>query len=407
MARSARGQTNKNIGRLTSAWSRRAAAARSCHRGAQLKSVVRQRTHAMTEKPRFMYHSFPRRRSGEDSDTKGLSILKLIASNGLLLTPEIEHWRDSKTPPSPPEDYIAVSRRCCFTELAPDDLQKHAGYFGNFALEFDQRTLVDLGAMPVFYVPRTTGTDGYGPGPALVTQLAHAQELLARVTAFRKFSQAVGEMHPSAQILASAGINGGLVLGVPGSDVSYSIPADVVARAKKVNPSFDFVAPSSPTPLGLTAGTLLSIFNLLHWGIHDPDVLTGTIKALGSLFYSTERPDDPFLSHYQQREWRIIGGMKRDGIPLSRSLPIEMRRALIDLDAPFFQWMLPFPSGSKALVDECEVFGFPQDGTSILSRVRRAVVPERAMNEAAAILHESGVEVVSLESLAATSVSAA
>lgn len=98
--------------------------------------------------------------------------------------------------------------------------------------------------------------------------------------------------------------------------------------------------------------------------------------------------------------------MNRGGIPMSRPVSTQMRKELIDLDAPFFERTLPFPSGSKALVDECEVFGFPEDRTSILSKVRRAVVPKRALSEAVAILHESGVEVLSLESLAAISVSA-
>ena len=360
----------------------------------------------MIDKSRFMYHSFPRRRSRNDGDAKGLAILKLIASNGLLLTPEIEHWRDSKAPANPAEDYIVVSKRCCFTELAAGELPKHAEYFGNFALEFDPRALVDLGAMPVFYVPRTTGTDGYGPGPALITQLAHAQELMSRVSAFRKFSQTAGNLHPSTAIVASAGADGGLLLSVPGTDLSIDIPANVIARAKNVNPLFNFTPPVSPTPLGLTAATLQSIFNILHWGLHDTEVLTGSIKALGSLFYSTERPDDPFLSHYQQREWRIIGGMNRGGIPMSRSVPTEMRTELIDLDPPFFERMLLFPSGAKPLVDECEVLGFLEGRTSVLSKVRRTIVPERALSEAKAILHGSGVDVVSLESIATTSISA-
>lgn len=104
---------------------------------------------------RFMYHSFPRRRAdGERDHGKGFAILELIAEHGLLLTPEIERWTDVKTAPSPPEEYIVVSRRCCFTELAPHEVPNHAERFGDFALEFEHRTLLDLGAMPVFYVPR-------------------------------------------------------------------------------------------------------------------------------------------------------------------------------------------------------------------------------------------------------------
>lgn len=354
----------------------------------------------MPHKPRFMYHNFPRRRSGEDANSKGLSILKLIASSGLLLTPEMEHWRDSKTPPSPAEDYIVVSKRCCFTELAIDELPKHAEYFGPFALEFESRKLIDLGAMPVFYVPRTTGTDGYGPGPALVTQLAHVQDLLARVTEFRRFSQAAGQLQPVAPVMARGNADGGFVLMVPGTDLTLTIAADVIARAKRANPSFSFTAPSGVAPMGLNAGALQSIFNILHWGLHDPDILTGTVKALGSLFYSTERLEDPFMSHYQQREWRIIAGTKKDGVPLSRPVSSELREKLIELDRAYFGRTLPFPSGSKTLVDECETFGFPHEGDSIVSSVRRVITPECVLGEAAAALKGTrGVEVVAIESL--------
>lgn len=358
--------------------------------------------------PRFMYHSFPRRRAGEDANVKGLSILRLIVSNGLLLTPEIEHWRDSKTPPSPSEDYIAVSKRCCFTELAAHELPRHADYFGSFALEFDARTLVDLGAMPVFYLPRTTGTDGYGPGPAIVTQLAHVQDLLSRITAFREFSAVAGGTHPSAPLMAQSGTDGGLVVLVPGTDLSLTVPADIIARAKQVNPSFSFVPPEGLTPLGLTAGTLQSIFNVLHWGIHNPDVLTGTIKALGSLFYSTERPDDPFLSHYQQREWRIIAGMKKEGVPVSQPISGDLRLALLELDRAFFERTIPLPSGPKALVDGCEVFGNPASGVPLLGSVRRIIAPECALSDVAALMQRvRDIDVVALESLATESGAAA
>ncbi len=112
-----------------------------------------------------MYHSFPRRRVNEDEDDKALRIVDLIVKYGLLLTPEVTRWRDSKTE-GPAEDYQVVARRCCFTELAPEELPRHAELFGHYALEFEHRQVCDLGAMPVMYIPRMSDYEDYGTGPA-------------------------------------------------------------------------------------------------------------------------------------------------------------------------------------------------------------------------------------------------
>ncbi len=355
----------------------------------------------MPDQKRFMYHNFPRRRTTDDPVAKGLAILKLIVSNGLLLTPEVEHWRDSKTAPSPAEDYVAVARRCCFTELAEKEVLRHAEYFGSFALEFESRVLVDLGAMPVFYVPRTTGTDGYGPGPALVTQLAHVQELVSRINEFRRFAAIAADVQPAAPVLGVSDTRGGLVLSVPGLDITVIVPREIIDRARQVNPRFNFVPPATPQTFGLTAAALNSLLNLLHWGIHDPDVLTGTIKALGSLFYSTERADDPFLSHYRQREWRIIGGVRKNGREVSAPISEELRRALLELDAGFFGRTIYLPIGAKTLVDECEAFGGPSSVSPLVHAIRRVLAPASVLAGAAAIFApHPGVDVVAIESLA-------
>lgn len=348
-----------------------------------------------TQTNRYMYHSFPRRRGAQEDNKKGLAILSLILKHGLLLTPEIETWRDRKMPPSPPEDYTVVSKRCCFTEIAENELRRHAEYFGQFALEFDTRVLCDLGALPVFYVPRTTDSHGYGPGAAIVTQLAHVQELLERVTAFRQFANSVGGPHPMAPLLVTRSDEGGMVIGVPDGQ-TLIIPAALIARAAAVNPSFKFEVPPGVTPFGMSAGTLMSLFNILHWGIHQPDILTGTVKALGSLFYSTERVDDPFLSHYQQREWRVIGGLKKDGVEINLAVSPELRKELIGLDSAFFERVLEFRTGPSALVDQCEVLGEMVIGGHISRHIRRVIAPASSIGRVRQVLSDHpSIEVAS------------
>lgn len=336
---------------------------------------------------RYMYHSFPRRKRPQEGNEKGLEILSLILKHGLLLTPEMETWRDRKMPPSPPEEYTVVSKRCCFTEIAENELARHAEYFGQFSLEFETRVLCDLGALPVFYVPRTTDSHGYGPGAAIVTQLAHVQELLERVTAFRQFANSVGGQHPMAPLLVARSDDGGMVIGPPDGQ-TLVIPPALIARASSVNPFFKFEVPPGVTPFGMSAGTLMTLFNILHWGIHQPDILTGTVKALGSLFYSTERVDDPFLSHYQQREWRLIGGLKKDGVEINRPVPPDLRRALIDLDSAFFERVLEFRTGPSALIDQCELLAETVLGGHISRHIRRIIVPASSIGPVRDLLRD-------------------
>jgi hypothetical protein len=115
-----------------------------------------------------MFHSFPRRGRNVDVNEKGLRILELVLEFGLLLTPEILTWKDHKTPPSPPEEYVQVGRPCCFSELDATEVPRHAEYFGRFALEYSHRTLIDLGAVPVVYIPTMSDFPGYGTVAALV-----------------------------------------------------------------------------------------------------------------------------------------------------------------------------------------------------------------------------------------------
>jgi hypothetical protein len=325
---------------------------------------------------RYLYHCFPRRHRRDETGQKALAALRLMINHGLLLTPEIEKWRDSKMTPGTAEDYQVVSRRCCFTDLAEHELPRHMETFGTFALEFEPSVLRDLGAVPVFYVPQMDGIS-YGPGPALVTQLAHVQDMLSRIAAFRKFAaQAAGEAGESP-VLAANGLDGGLVLGVPGSSAEITIPRSILERATTANPGFcpPSIPPGQAVLLGVNAPSLQSLLNIIQWGLHDAEVLVGTVKALGSLFYSTERVNDPQLSHYQQREWRIIGGMKKDTVELSTPVSHELREQLLDLDREYFERELEFPCGRKRIVDQCEVFAKTSTGESVFSCVRRIFCP--------------------------------
>jgi len=344
----------------------------------------------------FMYHCFPRRRAVNDDGTKGLSILELIAHYGLLLTPEIVRWKDKKTPPSPPEEYIQVSRRCCFTLLPRSELEKHAEFFGPYILEFDCRTLCDLGAMPVFYIPRMSEYEDYGVGPAIVTQLAHVQDILSRIAVLRRLAKNSAALNPSLPIVGMLK-DDNFILQVVGTTLACTIPKGIIDRAKQSRPEFKLPEiPPDGASIGFNSGGLSNLFNFLTWGIHEPDVLVGVIKALGSLFYPTERRQDPLLSYYQQREWRLIGGLLHETVPVMETLSLELRRRLLELDTEYFGRQLDFPDGRKSLVDGCEVFSKKHTGEHVLSLSRRVICPNNKVKEVRALLGNfANIEVIS------------
>jgi hypothetical protein len=136
------------------------------------------------EPERFFYHSFPRRGRSDTTaeNPKGLKILELIRDFGLLLTPEITSWQYPHANQTPPRNMQMVQRRVSFTELSSKQLPEHAKEFGHFALEFEIDTLKDLGAIPVFYIPKWGSSSlARSLGQTLVIQMIDAMCLIDRI----------------------------------------------------------------------------------------------------------------------------------------------------------------------------------------------------------------------------------
>jgi hypothetical protein len=142
--------------------------------------------------------------------------------------------------------------------------------------------------------------------------------------------------------------------------------------------------------------------NMLTWGLpSNTDALMNPIRMLASILYSTERKGDALLSHYQQREWRIIGGVHKSEKPVSQHLAPKHREALLKLDPEFYGREMPFLSGRKMLVDACEAYSNTGGGASVLSLARRVICPRSRVDEAKHVLRELvRLDVVSVDSLA-------
>lgn len=66
-------------------------------------------------------------------------------------TPEIMEWAFMDG-----QKFHVAQKRICFTALRADELDQHSKIFGALSLGFDRSMLEQIGATPVFYVPRST-----------------------------------------------------------------------------------------------------------------------------------------------------------------------------------------------------------------------------------------------------------
>jgi hypothetical protein len=321
---------------------------------------------------RYFYHSFPRRsRSTEQEITSGLAILRLIRDFGLLLTPEIAHWEYPHADGTPPRSASMLQRRVSFTELGPSELARHSEDFGHFTLEFKIETLKQLGAMPVFYIPRAD--DGAGSlGNTMVMQIIDAMRLIDRIA----------RVLPSLEQAPAGPLK--VTSGMTDNEKIYSLNP---SRAK---------------------ATLACIGHALA----PPDMIRNFLEGTLNLFYPADGRDDEALQYYRQREWRIFSGYAINGTEVMHPPSEDMICRLLELDKCFFD--RPFPpngqvmsnvtidaSSQKRLVDW--VYVLPGLGERrILELARRVVVPDEAIAQVKAVLSQltSPPQIVGLSELA-------
>lgn len=309
---------------------------------------------ALTSGPqRFFYHSFPRRRGKEEAGEveKGLTILRLLKEMGPLLTPEITEWPEVLSDGSLSDLWSIAQKRCCFTELTPAELPQHAEVFGHFAIEFDIPVLRSLGAIPVFYLPRTSETKA-------------GLEVLSTA-----FVACIGEID--------------ILLG----------RLSEVERLVRSNVNKDEMVMQE---IQCSVGAAEDLLTFVTEGNKPLE----SLQALSGLFYPAEDLKyTDLLGYYRQREWRILGNMAKDGLDLTHNLDRGEVVSLMKLDTEFFGQQLLFRTGPYLRVEQCKLFD-QLDGKLIIRYARRAIAPEVAVAIAKKILNEpDDPPVVALESL--------
>jgi hypothetical protein len=257
--------------------------------------------------------------------------------------------------------------------------------------------------MPVFYVPIGERYVGYmGMGLAISARIADFQALLERLSTLLKVAEACP--NPDAQMVVAPDGKGGLLLGPNHPNApAATLPKELIDKVRIEKGDNQFLSLKIPAPLGGSSGFMLTLLHVLTYGIQSFEVQLNNIRKFGGLFYPCERPGhDDVLTYYQQREWRILGGLMKENVVGTTKLSDVDKARLLGIDLQFFGRAVEMRSGPSRIVDECE-FLTKVDEKHVLAFTRRLICPESTTKDARCILDQYGFDqlpIVPLESLA-------
>jgi len=315
-------------------------------------------------KSRYFYHSFPRD-GGTDVSARALAILESVLNRGLLLTPERIEFREELSNGTLSEPWYVMQKRLCFTELEPRELPQHASTFGPFSFEWDIATLIEMGAVPVFYVPlrSTTGAND-GVACSMLARLGEIQQLLVRLEGLDT-----------------------LVRQTPNHKDLLNITRDDVPEVQT----------------RCTVGGAHDLLQMLQTGMQPISALTSSLRALSGYFYPTDHPKyTDLLGYYRQREWKLLANIIHRGVPVTVPVNEQDIEALIRIDGEFFEREVDFPSGRKKRVRECQLYKTFREAP-IAHTVRKFICPQNSMTEVQRLFDARNVrlEIVAIEGYAA------
>lgn len=299
---------------------------------------------------RFLYHSFPRRGAGGESEiSKGLAILTAIKEFGLALVPEAFEWRQP-TIDGNARMLPVVQRRACLTDLRPAELAQHANVFGRFAIEFEPAVARSLGAVPVFYIPQPDagGSDGSAIGVALIAIAVDASVIINRLYQFHEILK-----HP---------------LIVEGRPLPFHVGFEGRPDQRGTYP----MLPSEARAL----------ISAVSHGTAPLGALDAGMGALLNFFYPADNAKhDRQLEYYRQREWRIAASFAIEGKELVHDATKDEVARLMLIDGEFFSRQLNVPGGTKSR-GEMTLFYPSFRGRTFLELARRIIVPDEALDAA-------------------------
>jgi hypothetical protein len=300
----------------------------------------------------MFYHSFPRPKPGQNSIKKGLAILESFLKNGILMVPEtVFYKRDTNDQNKTPEEYFITQSRFCLTEIDIGELKAHEKYFGCFHLEFTNQKTYALGAMPVFYLPRTE--PGIIEWPLKKLAAGYLYRLFDLQTICR-YIQNLDGLIKNEKDGSTIPIN--VHNKAVGKTETYSI------NVKQLRDLLEMI----------TQNILPDRYNVSAL----MDDLLGALQGVSSLFYPTDKDYEgeyDELYYFRQREWRITAGIGADGKPLCIEPDKDQIETLMSIDSSFFDRKIICATGEEIRRIE---------GCFFMPEVIREIKPEPGDKEA-------------------------
>lgn len=316
---------------------------------------------------RYFYHCFPQWIGSSDlaiepSYDSALKVLSLMFKWGLLLTPEEIVFQGELFKDEEPGQPIGITqRRFCLTELAEDELPKHAQIFGPIALEFDQQTIRRIGGMPVIYIPQSLHNDPERSNFALI-----GQTFIYRLFEIYQLISDLSEIHDYIKKMPSS--QASITLGHPERDCQRDYPTDL----------------------------LLHLLENLTYGRQPLDQLSSALRILCCFFYPTDatpksRLDeaDDRLAFYREREWRIVSDLYFSGKPLDEEIPLEAQKEIAEAISGSFSPYEDKNTDGADFISDCKIIRW-FEGQSIMNSVRRILVPKEIMLKAETLACRNG-----------------
>lgn len=242
----------------------------------------------------LLYHAFPRKGSGKgdkiETLQKGVDILALLMSYGLVLTPEtLKLPRDPRAPDlgEPPRTCFD-QERACFTLVAREDLRtprlarrsggasaSHTDIFGEFAIGLDPVRARRLGMVPVLYF---YDGDGYAN---------MSRELLFRLRDLRTLTVALARIEARGAM--------------PDRDVRSERELLEMGIALEGEPRVAERLDALQPQLARHVHELLDTNRVPAWNLVE------WLDIALNLFQTADSRTTPgSLAYFQQREWRIV-----------------------------------------------------------------------------------------------------
>lgn len=315
---------------------------------------------------RFFYHSFPRiRNSKEDEFTRAIQIIESVIDRGLLLTPERFDFHEELENGTLSNTMFVIQNRMSLTELEPSELIQHSKTFGSFSFEWAPDTLLQMGAIPVFYIPLKNIAGAHEAlGCSMLARLCDIQKLLTRLDEMNKLVQQSSLSNHILDITNN---------GIP------------VAQTR------------------CTVGGASDLLQMLQAEMQPIPILLGAVRGISNLFYpvDNEKYTEP-LGYYRQREWRLVAGVIRLGKPVTVNVESDDINALLRIDNEFFAHEMDFSDGRRMRAVECQLYKTFR-GAPIVQSIRKLICPRKAMQAVHETLKRKNIEldVVALEEYAA------